>query len=379
VTNFRNFLVPHPNLSSIGADLRFFADHHVVGVFEQGDNYNVRAGDMLPLRLWLQAHLLWDPSRDQRALTREFLNGYYGPAAPHLEKYLDVVNEVSEDPKARIHCSHDNIDYLTPERIARCNRLFDQAEKAVAGQADFERRVKRERLALEHVNLLRYDFAAEAKRRGGDKQAAIADYRTRVRAWAAEAKAAGVRLQSEMQGFESYAPALEMRGEQFAPPTFPPTGSALAEGEFDIQQEKFTLYQRPVKADVVDDSSASDGKAARTPGNHTDWAIQFPISADAKFAGQGPWTCYIVARCENASGKKGDAFMYGLYGPSGMLFLDYAKMAVAGDGNYHAYGMPVERLVPGSYFFVAPLNRPQAVPSISVDRVFIRKSAEAGS
>jgi hypothetical protein len=39
----------------------------------------------------------------------------------------------------------------------------------------------------------------------------------------------------------------------------------------------------------------------------------------------------------------------------------------------------VDRLEPGSYFFVAPINLPQAVPSISVDRIFIRKAAEPSS
>jgi hypothetical protein len=65
--------------------------------------------------------------------------------------------------------------------------------------------------------------------------------------------------------------------------------------------------------------------------------------------------------------------MYGLYGPRGMTAMSYAKIQLAADGKYHAYGMPLERLEPGSYFFVAPLNMPQSAPSVSVDRIFIRK------
>jgi hypothetical protein len=88
VTNFADYVIPHPNMTPLAADLRFFADHNVIGVFEQGDSLNDRAGDFLPLRTWLLVKLLWDPSQDQAKLTEEFLNGYYGAAGPHLAKSL---------------------------------------------------------------------------------------------------------------------------------------------------------------------------------------------------------------------------------------------------------------------------------------------------
>src|SRR4051812_31654509 len=77
VTNFNFPTIPHPNLTAIGPDLKFFADNHVVGVFEQGDAGNQLAGDMLPLRVWLMSHLMWDPSKDSEKLISEFLSGYF--------------------------------------------------------------------------------------------------------------------------------------------------------------------------------------------------------------------------------------------------------------------------------------------------------------
>src|SRR4051794_41204439 len=118
---------------------------------------------MLPLRVWLQAHLMWDPSRDQNKLTREFLDGYYGPAGPYLSQYLELVNEISKDPKARIHCFNDNLDYLTPEIVAKCNRMFDDAEKAVAGNAELERRGKSERRAPGDREPFGFCFSAAKK------------------------------------------------------------------------------------------------------------------------------------------------------------------------------------------------------------------------
>ena len=54
-----------------------------MAMFEQGDAGS-RVGDFVRLRAWLISHLMWDPSRDEKALIHEFLEGYYGPAAPHL-------------------------------------------------------------------------------------------------------------------------------------------------------------------------------------------------------------------------------------------------------------------------------------------------------
>ncbi len=82
VTNFNFPTIPHPNIQPLGPDLRFFVDHHVVGVFEQGDSSNILAGDMLPLRVWLLSKLMWDPSQNQDKLIDEFCNGYFGAAGP---------------------------------------------------------------------------------------------------------------------------------------------------------------------------------------------------------------------------------------------------------------------------------------------------------
>ena len=72
VTNFSNYLVPHPNLQVLAPNIRFFVQCHAKGIFEQGDSGNW-AGDFVRLRAWLLAHLLWNPSLDDRRLTREFL------------------------------------------------------------------------------------------------------------------------------------------------------------------------------------------------------------------------------------------------------------------------------------------------------------------
>src|SRR5207247_1268774 len=94
-TDFAHYVQPHPNWFTLGPNLRFFQQHHVRGVFEQGA-YQSHGSEMAELRAWLLAQLLWNPHQDDRALIDEFLDGYYGPAAaPHLRRYLDLMHDAS--------------------------------------------------------------------------------------------------------------------------------------------------------------------------------------------------------------------------------------------------------------------------------------------
>ena len=88
VTNFSSYIVPHPNMRVLAPNIRFFTDHHVIGLFEQGDSQST-IGDFLRLRAWLLAHLMWDPARDEEALIAEFLQGYYGAGSTPSSAVLE--------------------------------------------------------------------------------------------------------------------------------------------------------------------------------------------------------------------------------------------------------------------------------------------------
>ena len=381
VTDFSSYLIPHPNMTPMADDLRFFVDHNVVGVFEQADSANHLAGDMLPLRCWLQAHLLWDPSRDQDALTKEFLNGYYGAAGPDLYAYLQIVNAPAKDPKFRCGCYHTDADYLTSDAVAKCAAHFDAAEKAVAADATLLARVKRERLALEHVQLLKWDFprriADEAKQKKiSEDQAAIAvgaDYEAKAKDFCTRAVAAGVKSNSEGGSFEAAETSLVMRYGRFIPPKLPKPGDALPKGAVDIQEGQFQLAGEGNWVSIVPDADASDGKAARMPGEHTNWAVQYHIPDNASQFGKGPWTCYFVVRAK-VKDKNGAAFKYGLFDQKSNQHraMEGVSAEQAGDEKYHAYGIKMPDLKPGMYFWVSPAGN-ASVDGVYVDRIYCVK------
>jgi hypothetical protein len=365
VTNFANYLIPQPNLMPIGDDLRFFTANRVIGVFQQGDALNPSGGDFLPLRAWLHAKLLWDPSRDQAALTKEFLDGYHGPAGRYLAKYLDLVAAGAAQKGAPIGCYNKDTTYVSDEALAQATKLFDEAAKAVAGDATLTTRLRRERLAIDHLRLLRWKLPDDAARDA---------YSAAAQAYVAAAKELGVQNVAEAQGFESYASALLMRG--IKPAALPKPGDPVPAGALDVQESAFDLYRPGQFVNLVDDPKAANGKAARMTGEHAQWAVQVHADHHPDVLGKGPWHAYIVARVD-AKRASGIAFHYGAFDISRHANVagDQARLETAGDGAYHAYGMLINELRPGMYFWVSPPGNAAAVDAVYVDRVYLARAS----
>ncbi len=155
-TDFAHYVQPHPNWYVLGPNLRFFRAHHVRGVFEQGA-YQSYGADMAELRAWVLAQLLWNPEQDDRALLREFVEGYYGrSAAPFILRYLDLMHEASAG--CNLTCfSGTNVPFLKYPSLAAAEALWREAERASAGEADENLRVRMSHRSLGYVWLARWD------------------------------------------------------------------------------------------------------------------------------------------------------------------------------------------------------------------------------
>lgn len=138
--------LPLPNLPRLTDDFRFYRELGAEGISIDGGS--PVAGDMRDLKLWVLAKLLEDPARDQRALVREFTDGYYGRAGPPIRRYLDLLDGPTARRQPGIHLDRD--------LIVRGQRLFDRAERRAAGDPDLLRRVRHARLTLDRATLARW-------------------------------------------------------------------------------------------------------------------------------------------------------------------------------------------------------------------------------
>jgi hypothetical protein len=155
VTDFAHYLQPFPDWFTLGPNLRFFEAHHVRGVFEEGA-YESPGAEMAEMRAWLLAQMMWNPQQDDRALIREFLDGYYGAASPPLARYLELMQKASEGSK--LSCfAHTDAPFLSFMPLTQAEALWKEAEQAVADNDELLARVRQGHLAVQCVWLARWD------------------------------------------------------------------------------------------------------------------------------------------------------------------------------------------------------------------------------
>lgn len=96
-TNFMFYLAPFPNLGVLRENVKFYKDHNVIGMFEQG-NYQSTSGEFGELRAYLLAKLLWNPDMSEEEYSRhmnEFLQDYYGAGWENIRTYIDKTSEAA--------------------------------------------------------------------------------------------------------------------------------------------------------------------------------------------------------------------------------------------------------------------------------------------
>jgi len=161
-TNFKFFAMPFPNLQVLSANINFFIDHNVYGIFEQG-NTSGPNGEFAELRAYLLAKLLWSPKADAEYIINEFMAAYYGEgAAPFIKEYLDATAEKAMNT-GHLHIFNrpDGNTYFSPSDLRAYDKLFDSAEAAAAGDPFRLDNVRRSRLSLRcyKANMLMGEFS----------------------------------------------------------------------------------------------------------------------------------------------------------------------------------------------------------------------------
>ncbi len=153
--NFDNFVAPFPNFHILGENIRTFRDHGVNMHFSQ--IAGSRGGDFAEMRTWIVSKLMWNPEADVDALMKEFMEGYYGAAAPHLYHYVQLITGALIGSGNRLWIYDSPVSHkrgmLKPTLMRRYKELFDRAEAAVAGDSILLARVQRSRLPLLYSEL----------------------------------------------------------------------------------------------------------------------------------------------------------------------------------------------------------------------------------
>jgi len=155
VVQFRNYIDPFPNLRVLQPNLRFFRANGIRMMFEQGSS--ATRSEFHELRTYLLARLLRDPDADVAALTEDFLKGFYGPAADDVGEMIRLLHDSLDASGGDLGIYGFPWDgfktYLTPKLIAKYEKLFARAEKAVAALPAYRERVMFAKLPLDFAVL----------------------------------------------------------------------------------------------------------------------------------------------------------------------------------------------------------------------------------
>ncbi|MCE9591717.1 MAG: DUF4838 domain-containing protein [Planctomycetes bacterium] len=166
VISYRNTLAPWPNLYVLQPNIKTFVDHGATSVYEES-NYFSPGGEMAPLRTYIMAKALWDPTYDTDRAIDEFLPAYYGAAAPYLRQYIDLLHRPfrnGKGPHITIWLS-DPWNYLDGEFLPHAHALFAQAREAVRDDPARLRRVRLAHLGAIYMTL----FETPIYERRGDR------------------------------------------------------------------------------------------------------------------------------------------------------------------------------------------------------------------
>ena len=99
VTNYAESVTIFPNFNTLLPNARFFAEHNVIGLYEEG-NYFSDTCDFSELRSYIMAKILWDPYMSEEEYwghIDDFLRGYYGRGWKSIRAYIDLAQDLVKD------------------------------------------------------------------------------------------------------------------------------------------------------------------------------------------------------------------------------------------------------------------------------------------
>lgn len=365
LTNFfgSGNLLPYPNLKAMSETIQYAAGFPAVkGYFGQHmqSSRTMRGGELAELRTWVVGRLLWNPNQDYDELIDEFVNGYYGDAAPYVSDYIGLLHDSFDASGSKLGSYMlVKAPYLSFDTMRQADALFEQAAAAVAQSPIFTDHVQKLRLSVDYVILMRRaEFLKEANDRN---MAWNLDLNTRLQRF--KSNTAGVQYYSINGSMQSLYDFMDI--DLTAPPD-PDLVQGIPDSDWiDFQETDYRLFSG---AGMIYDTQASNHAALTITGNTNSWAIQLHNDVLPR---EGEWKLYANVRVDPGSGTtESTAFKLGVYPNPTVTNVTYGAVS---DGEYHIIEIPgvyeYDPVVPKQYLWFAPPNS-STIQRLYVDRVF---------
>jgi hypothetical protein len=384
VTDFAHYMLPFPNWNAIGPNIRFFHANGTRGVFEEGA-YESAGASMSELEAWVQSQLLWDPKQDDKALIKEFLRGYYGEKpALAIETYMQLMASKVTDHYMTCY-NGPGAPYFDFATMAQADRLWQEAAR-MAPTAEHRWRIHQSHLAVRYVFLVEWPRLRREAIKAGARWPMPLQRSVVAREWLTLATSPGPEgwkpIKTVREGSLTPQAFIGLHGTEVSDPVVPvlpkrtyrpplPLDIGNSEGGIDVQDDQARLARDGVWSEMRGDPSASDGIAIWMPGNHYEWATQFPLSRVLKPGEKRQFRVYVVLRVDKDASAAGRAFTAGLYDDLAGRGLNTIHVDVPGvRDSYASYSLGIVEAHANMYVWIAPPAN-AGVRAVYVDRVVL--------
>ena len=363
-----------PNYDALRGNLVFFRDQGVREVFTLTNGGG--ANDVWSnIRCWLLAKWMWNPDRDEGTLLGRCFRDHFGPAAPDLRTYFDLIRSLPRDTKRFPLTCFANVYAAGIEAadLVRADAILARAAARVAG-TEWEENVRLARIPVDFTRVVRGAGRPSLSSRAVDAARWRAEREAARRLVAVMDSPGGLALADDRAGRTAFATRIRALAAQEAPPA--PGARRLV-----LEETHLTGDYPATRFRYVDDSAARDGRAIWMPGGEgpcTAWLDFRSIDLDAEVVYQ------VRVRVRTGACAPGvRPFRMGIYNRvyrrAVSSYVPEGEEVRQGTASYRWYALAARALRPGDALWIGlggGDDPNEAAPDVWIDRVELVRLGE---
>ena len=147
-------LWPHANIQGLAQTLKFYHRCGLQHFFVEDELMGSRIHNFVDLQFYLAAKLFQNPLQDEQPIIDEFMELYYGPAAPDMKKLLACIEKRQEEERGMLTAvPPSSRKYFETRFFVEADKIISESEKKVSGNPKLLANVQQERLAFDEALL----------------------------------------------------------------------------------------------------------------------------------------------------------------------------------------------------------------------------------
>jgi hypothetical protein len=158
--NFRNYLLPFPNLRTMAKNIELYRKMNVKGILMQGNFSYGGKGYLDELKSYLTARLLRDDTEPLNDLIKDFCDHYYGVSSSNY--IIDYINMWEDEIYDKTLWLYDDADseLFTDELIEKGTKLLQLAYVNATNDI-YKERIEKLMLGMEYAYIVRLPLEAQ--------------------------------------------------------------------------------------------------------------------------------------------------------------------------------------------------------------------------